>query len=116
MLTIPGRVSEPRELEEIMSRTPTIVRPTPHDELPDYIKDALAQENPSRFFTMNKQQVADYLKTKGVTTTRHKVTRAVYDGTLASKRDGKRRLISEYDALVWALSGREHFTRQEVSA
>ena len=58
---------------------------------------------------MNKQQVADYLKTKGVATTRHKVTRAIYDGTLASKLDGKRRLVSEYDALIWALSGREHF-------
>lgn len=92
-----------------MSRMPT--------ELPEYVKAELIKHDPSRFFTMSKQQVVDYLKTKGVATTRHKVIRAVYEGKLASKLDGKRRLVSQYDALVWALSGREHFTRDnQVSA
>lgn len=88
-----------------MSRMPT--------ELPDYIKAELIKQDPSRFFTMSKQQVVDYLKTKGVTTSRTKVIRAIYEGRLASKLDGKRRLVSQYDALVWALSGREHFTRND---
>ncbi|OBI79529.1 hypothetical protein A5664_15700 [Mycolicibacterium fortuitum] len=82
-------------------------------ELPDYIKAELIKQDPSRFFTMSKQQVVDYLKTKGVTTSRTKVIRAIYEGRLASKLDGKRRLVSQYDALVWALSGREHFTRND---
>ena len=101
-----------------MSRT-VLAQPKPHatGELPDYVKEALAQESPSRFFTMSKEQTADYLISKGVPTNKHAIVRAIYDGSLASKREGKKRLVSEYDALIFALSGREYFgQKSEQSA
>lgn len=85
-------------------------------EPPDYVKDVLAQESPNRFFTMSKQQTADYLVSKGVPTNVHAIVRAIYDGKLASKRIGKKRLVSEYDALLWALSGREFFGQDDNPA
>lgn len=88
-----------------MSRSP--------GELPEYTKAELIKHNPSRFFTMNKEQTAEYLTSKGVPTSKHTVIRAIYDGKLASKRIGKKRLVSEYDALVFALSGREFFGSKE---
>lgn len=87
----------------------TRTKPPASVELPEYVKEALAQENPSRFFTMNKEETAEYLVSKGVPTNKHAIVRAIYDGKLASKRIGKKRVVSEYDALVFALSGREYF-------
>jgi len=100
--------------EQIVSRTPT-----ERTELPEYTRAVLEQENPSRFFTMNKEQTAEYVNSKaeGIDATKYTITRAIYEGQLASKRIGKKRLVSEYDALVWLLSGREHFGRNaEASA
>ncbi|WP_268787766.1 hypothetical protein [Mycolicibacterium iranicum] len=65
---------------------------------------------------MSKKQTADYLVSKGVPTNVHAIVRAIYDGKLASKRIGKKRLVSEYDALVWALSGREFFGQDDSPA
>lgn len=99
--------------ESIMSRMPT-----ERTELPEYTKAVLTQENPSRFFTMNKEQTAEYVnaKAEGMEATKYTITRAIYDGKLASKRIGKKRLVSEYDALVWLLSGREHFGQDDQAS
>lgn len=99
---------EPRMSRTVLAQA----KPPMANELPDYVKDALAQENPSRFFTMSKEQTADYLISKGVPTNKHAIVRAIYDGKLASKRIGKKRLVSEYDALIFALSGREFFGQE----
>lgn len=89
----------------------------PVQELPEFAQIWLAQQNPSPLFTMNKQETADYLSGLGFPTNKAAIVRAIYDGKLASKLAGKKRLVSRYDALVYALSGREFFGRDEsVSA
>lgn len=92
---------------EKKSAMPT--RPATANDLPEHAKTWMSQQNPSPVFTMNKEEAAHYLGEFGFPTNRAAVVRAVYNGQLVSRLVGKKRLISQHDALVYALSGGEHF-------
>ena len=102
-------------LTEAEKRKAIACRPATANDLPEHAKHWLAQQNPRPVFTMNKEEAATYLGGFGFPTNRAAVVRAVYSGKLASRLVGKKRLISQYDALVYALSGGEHFGLEKTA-
>lgn len=99
-----------------MSPNPTRVRPAPvPEQLPDYVRETIAELKPSRFFTLTSRGVVEYLAQKniGVTVSRMRVIAAIKSGELRSKLDGTRKRVSQYDALIWVLNDR-HVTYKDA--
>jgi hypothetical protein len=68
------------------------------------LQEWLEAQNLNRMPTMNKDTTTEYLNTKGMPVFRNGVVTAIHSGELRSAIYSGQRLVSEYDAVRWALS------------
>lgn len=92
-----------------MTRTPE-----PYDKLSEREKAWIEAQNPSPGATLDKDAALAYLRRLGFDVTPWTIKMAIINRELPSKLIGQKRMVSEFDLLVWQL-GRDE-SRQEVSA
>lgn len=92
-----------------MTRTPE-----PYDKLTDREKAWIEAQDPSPGAKLDKNNALPFLRNLGFDVTPWTIKMAIINRELPSKLIGQKRMVSEFDLLVWQL-GRDE-SRQEASA
>jgi hypothetical protein len=76
------------------------------------LQEWLDAQGLNRIPTLNKDATTEYLNNRGMPVFRNAVVTAIHSGELRSALYSGQRLVSEYDAVRWALS---RFPRSEAA-
>ncbi len=88
--------------------------PEPYDKLSEREKAWIDAQKANPVPTLDKPAMHKFLKDRGFQATPFAIRMAIIDKELPSKLVGTKRMVSEFDLLVWQ-TGRDG-SRQEVSA
>lgn len=83
-----------------------------YDQLTDRQRAWIESLKPTPVATEDKSQILQYLLDKRLPATTYAIKTAIASGELPSKLVGRARRVSQFDALVWAVSRGD----QQVSA
>lgn len=89
---------------------------TVYDQLTDRQKVWIESVNPQPVPTLGKPEILAYLRQHGLPVTPYAIKIALGDGELPSKMLCKKRVASEFDALVWAITRTDNREPKRVSA